>query len=69
MKIASKYLANARHQTSVRPGFIGEMTRPNTNAGVSRQKLARRLAPRCAVAGIEIALMKRRGEIIDVRAE
>jgi hypothetical protein len=31
--------------------------------------LARRLAPRCAVAGIEIALMKRRGEIIDVRAE
>src|SRR5258708_13349927 len=40
MKIASKYLANARHQTSVRPGFIGEMTRPNTNSGVSRQKLA-----------------------------
>ena len=31
--------------------------------------LANRLAPRCAVAGIEIALMKRRGEIIDVRVE
>src|SRR5467141_2801569 len=46
MKIASKYLANARHQTSVRPGFIGEMTRPNTNSGVSRQKLARPRAPR-----------------------
>jgi hypothetical protein len=31
--------------------------------------LAKRLAPRCAVAGIEIALMKRRGEIVDVRVE
>jgi hypothetical protein len=39
MKAASEYLANVRHRTSVRPGFIGEMTRPNTNAGVSRQKL------------------------------
>jgi hypothetical protein len=40
IKIASKYLANAPHQTSVRPGFIEEMTRPDTNDGVSRQKLA-----------------------------
>ena len=39
MKIASKYLANTRHRTSVRPDSIGEMARPNTNAGVSRQKL------------------------------
>ena len=46
-KSASKYLANARHQTSVRPGFIGEMTRPNTNDGVSRRKLAK-LAPSCS---------------------
>jgi hypothetical protein len=30
------------------------------------QKLARRLAPRCAVAGIEIALVGPRGEIQDV---
>jgi hypothetical protein len=39
MKIASKYRANARHQTSVCPGFIGEMARFNTNSAVSRQKL------------------------------
>src|SRR5208282_5605403 len=38
-KSASKYLANARHQASVRPSIIGEMTPPNTNDGVSRQKL------------------------------
>jgi hypothetical protein len=31
-------------------------------------RLATRLAPRCSQAGIEIALVKRRGEIIDVRA-
>jgi hypothetical protein len=31
-------------------------------------RLANRLAPRCALAGIEIALVKSRGEIIDVRA-
>ena len=32
-------------------------------------RLATRLAPRCAQAGIEIALVKSRGEVIDVRAE
>jgi hypothetical protein len=37
---------------------------PRTNA---TQKLAQRLAPRCAVAGIEIALVGGRGEIEDVR--
>jgi len=31
-------------------------------------RLANRLAPRCAAAGIELALVKSRGEIIDVRA-
>jgi hypothetical protein len=31
-------------------------------------RLAKRLAPRCAQVGIEIALVKRRGEIIDVQA-
>lgn len=31
-------------------------------------RLATRLAPRCARAGIELALVKSRGEIIDVRA-
>jgi hypothetical protein len=30
-------------------------------------RLATRLAPRCRAAGIEIALVKSRGEIIDVR--
>jgi len=30
-------------------------------------RLATRLAPRCAVAGIELALVKSRGEVIDVR--
>ena len=30
-------------------------------------RLAIRLAPRCALAGIELALVKNRGEIIDVR--
>ena len=30
-------------------------------------RLAERLAPRCAKAGIEIALVKGRGEVIDVR--
>jgi hypothetical protein len=39
MKIVSKNLGNARHQTSVCPGFIGEVTRRDTNSGVSRQKL------------------------------
>jgi hypothetical protein len=32
-------------------------------------RLATRLAPRCAKAGIDIALVKSRGEIIDIRAE
>lgn len=32
-------------------------------------QLAKRLAPRCALAGIEIALVGSRGEIIDVRVE
>jgi hypothetical protein len=32
-------------------------------------RLATRLASRCAVAGIELALVKRRGEIIDVHPE
>jgi hypothetical protein len=31
-------------------------------------KLAKRLAPRCERAGIEIALVKSRGEVIDVKA-
>jgi hypothetical protein len=31
-------------------------------------RLAERLAPRCAKAGIEIALVKSRGQVIDVRA-
>jgi hypothetical protein len=31
-------------------------------------RLATRLAPRCALVGIELALVKSRGEIIDVRA-
>ena len=30
-------------------------------------RLATRLAPRCALAGIELALVKSRGEVIDVR--
>ena len=30
-------------------------------------KLANRLAPRCALAGIELALVKSQGEIIDIR--
>ena len=34
----------------------------------STLRLATRLAPRCATAGIEIALMKSRGEIFDVLA-
>jgi hypothetical protein len=32
-------------------------------------KLAQRLAPRCAVAGIEIALVGRRGEVQDIRPD
>jgi hypothetical protein len=32
-------------------------------------RLAERLAPRCAKAGIEIALVKSRGEVIDVRVK
>jgi hypothetical protein len=32
-------------------------------------RLAKRLAPRCALAGIELALVKSRGEVIDVRAQ
>jgi len=32
-------------------------------------RLAERLAPRCEKAGIEIALVKSRGEVIDVRAK
>ncbi|MGR9258417.1 hypothetical protein [Rhizobium leguminosarum] len=31
-------------------------------------RLAKRLAPRCALAGIEIALIGSRGEVVDVRA-
>ncbi len=31
------------------------------------RRLAERLAPRCAMAGIEIALVGRRGEVVDVR--
>ena len=31
-------------------------------------RLATRLAPRCALVGIELALVKSRGEVIDVRA-
>jgi hypothetical protein len=31
-------------------------------------RLATRLAPRCALAGIELALVKSRGEVMDVRA-
>ena len=38
---------------------------PYTN---STFRLATRLAPRCALAGIELALVKSRGEVIDVRA-
>lgn len=34
----------------------------------STLRLAKRLAPRCTLAGIEIALVGRRGEIIDVNA-
>jgi len=34
----------------------------------STHRLAKRLAPRCALAGIELALVKSRGEVIDVRA-
>jgi hypothetical protein len=33
----------------------------------STLRLAKRLAPRCALIGIEIALIKSRGEVIDVR--
>jgi hypothetical protein len=36
---------------------------PRTNGTL---KLAQRLAPRCAVAGIEIALVGSRGEVVDV---
>jgi hypothetical protein len=50
IKIASKYLPNAGHRTSVRPGFIEEMTRPNSNSGVSRQKLANAATILVAVA-------------------
>jgi hypothetical protein len=32
-------------------------------------RLARRLAPRCKLAGIEISLVKRRGEVIDVHPD
>ncbi|WP_245384591.1 hypothetical protein [Rhizobium leguminosarum] len=32
-------------------------------------RLAERLAPRCALAGIEIALVGSRGEVVDVRTE
>lgn len=32
-------------------------------------RLAKRMAPRCALAGIEIALVGSRGEVIDVRAD
>lgn len=32
----------------------------------STQRLAKRLAPRCALAGIEIALVGSRGEVMDV---
>ena len=33
----------------------------------STLRLAERLAPRCALAGIEIALVGRRGEVLDVK--
>ena len=33
----------------------------------STLRLATRLAPRCALAGIELALVKSRGEVFDVR--
>jgi hypothetical protein len=39
---------------------------PHTEATL---RLAIRLAPRCALAGIELALVKDRGEIIDVRVK
>jgi hypothetical protein len=32
-------------------------------------KLAQRMAPRCIQAGIELALVKSRGEVVDVRPE
>lgn len=32
-------------------------------------RLAERLAPRCALAGIEIALVGSRGEVLDVNAK
>lgn len=35
----------------------------------STLRLARRMAPRCALAGIELALVGSRGEVIDVRAD
>jgi hypothetical protein len=38
---------------------------PHTEA---TSRLAARLAPRCALAGIELALVKSRGEVVDVRA-
>jgi hypothetical protein len=38
---------------------------PHTESTI---RLATRLAPRCALAGIEIALVKSRGEVIAVRA-
>lgn len=38
---------------------------PLTN---STLRLAQRLAPRCALAGIEIALVGGRGEVIDVKS-
>src|SRR4030081_612469 len=40
-KIASEYLGECPHPPSVYPSFIEEPTRLRTNAGVSRQKLAR----------------------------
>jgi hypothetical protein len=40
-KIASEYLGECPHPPSVYPSFIEELTRLRTNAGVSRQKLAR----------------------------
>ena len=32
-------------------------------------RLAERLAPRCALAGIEIALVGNRGEVVSVKAD
>ena len=47
----------------------GSVNRDLCAANVTEQsfRLATRLAPRCADIGIEMALVKRRGEIVDVK--